>query len=91
MLKQSVAQATKPKQQVDRWTGAVKKLHAPQKAKRVIFLCMAGGSSHLETFDNKPKLADMDGKPMPDSYTKGQPIAQLQGKQLKCNGSPAPV
>ncbi len=84
MLKQSVAQATKPKQQVDRWTGAVKKLHAPQKAKRVIFLCMAGGSSHLETFDNKPKLADMDGKPMPDSYTKGQPIAQLQGKQLKC-------
>jgi hypothetical protein len=26
----------------------------------------------------------MDGQPMPDSFTKGQPIAQLQGKQLKC-------
>jgi len=29
------------------------------RAKRVIFLCMAGGMSHLETFDNKPKLAEM--------------------------------
>ena len=54
------------------------------KAKRVIFLCMAGGPSHLETFDYKPKLKEMDGQPMPDSFTKGQPIAQLQGKQLKC-------
>ncbi len=57
------------------------------KAKRVIFLCMAGGPSHLETFDHKPKLAELDGRPMPESYTKGQPIAQLQGnKQLKCMG-----
>ncbi|MFL2912095.1 MAG: DUF1501 domain-containing protein [Opitutales bacterium] len=54
------------------------------KAKRVIFLCMAGGPSHLETFDYKPKLKEIDGQPMPDSFTKGQPIAQLQGKQLKC-------
>ncbi|MEM7392499.1 MAG: DUF1501 domain-containing protein [Verrucomicrobiota bacterium] len=56
------------------------------KVKRVIFLCMAGGPSHLETFDYKPKLAEMSGQPMPESYTKGQPIAQLQGKQLKCQG-----
>ena len=56
------------------------------KAKRVIFLCMAGGPSHLETFDYKPKLAQLDGKPMPDSYTKGQPIAQLQNQKLKCLG-----
>ena len=55
-----------------------------QKAKRVIYLCMAGGPSHLETLDYKPKLADMDGRPMPESYTKGQPIAQLQGRELKC-------
>src|SRR6516164_2998148 len=26
----------------------------------------------------------MDGKPMPESYTKGQPIAQLQGQELRC-------
>ena len=60
------------------------KIIGKPKAKRVIFLCMAGGPSHLETFDYKPKLKDMDGQPMPDSFTKGQPIAQLQGKQLKC-------
>ena len=45
---------------------------------------MAGGPSHLETLDYKPKLAEMHGKPMPASFTKGQPIAQLQGKELKC-------
>lgn len=60
--------------------------HFAPKAKRVIFLCMAGGPTHLETFDYKPKLAEMDGKPFPESYTKGQPIAQLQGKELKCQG-----
>ena len=58
------------------------------KAKRVIFLCMAGGPSHLETLDYKPKLKEMDGKPMPKSITEGQPIAQLMGKKnaLKCLG-----
>lgn len=58
----------------------------PPRVKRVIFLCMAGGPSHLETFDYKPELEKMDGKPMPASYTKGQPIAQLQGRELKCQG-----
>ncbi|YCM42195.1 DUF1501 domain-containing protein [Verrucomicrobiaceae bacterium 227] len=56
------------------------------KAKRVIFLCMAGGPSHLESFDYKPTLAKMHGKAMPESVTKGQPIAQLQGKELKVLG-----
>jgi hypothetical protein len=60
--------------------------HFPATAKRVIFLCMAGGPSHLETLDHKPTLAAMDGKPMPSSITEGQPIAQLQGKELKCLG-----
>lgn len=59
--------------------------HVP-KAKRVIFLCMAGGPSQLETFDHKPELAKLDGQPMPESYTAGQPIAQLQGQKLKCLG-----
>lgn len=60
--------------------------HFAAKAKRVIFLCMAGGPSHLETFDYKPELAKMDGRAMPESFTAGQPIAQLQGKELKCLG-----
>ena len=59
--------------------------HAP-KAKRVIFLCMAGGPSHLETFDYKPELNKISGQPFPESFTKGQPIAQLQGKALKAQG-----
>jgi len=41
---------------------------------------MAGGPSHLETFDYKPKLEELDGKPMPKSFTEGQQIAQLQGQ-----------
>jgi len=64
--------------------GVVSPLHHQPRAKRVIFLCQAGGPTHLETFQNKPKLAAMDGQPMPESYTKGQPIAQLQGKKLTC-------
>ena len=60
--------------------------HHPSRIKRVIHLCMAGGPSHLETFDNKPELAKHNGKPMPESFTKGQPIAQLQGKALKVLG-----
>ena len=56
------------------------------KIKRVIWLTMAGGPSHLETFDYKPKLAELNGQPMPDSFTKGQPIAQLQGAKLNCFG-----
>ena len=66
--------------------GVVNPLHFPPKAKRVIFLYQAGGPSHLETFDYKPKLAEMNGKPMPESFTKGQQIAQLQGKKLICFG-----
>jgi len=66
--------------------GVVNPLDFPPKAKRVIFLYQAGGPSHLETFDYKPKLADMSGKPMPESFTRGQQIAQLQGQKLTCFG-----
>ncbi len=59
----------------------------PAKVKRVIFLSMAGGPSHLETFDFKPKLRELNGKPMPESFTKGQQLAQLQGKALNCMGA----
>ena len=69
-----------------RWDGVVKPLHFKPKAKRIIHLCMAGGPSHLETFDYKPELAKMSGQPMPESFTKGQPIAQLQGAKLNCFG-----
>jgi len=63
--------------------------HAP-RARRVIHLCMAGGPTHLETLDYKPELARMHGEPMPESFTKGQQIAQLQGATLKCFGPQHP-
>jgi len=64
--------------------GVLQKLHYPAKAKRVIWLYMAGGMSHLETFNYRPKLAEMNGQPMPESITRGQQIAQLQGAKLNC-------
>jgi len=71
-------------------SGVLKTLPLPQKAKRVIWLTMAGGPSHLETFDPKPKLTEMDGQPMPESFTKGQQLAQLQGAKLTCFGPQHP-
>jgi hypothetical protein len=70
----------------DRWPGVVNPYHFPPRARRVIWLTMAGGPSHLETFDYKPKLAEMHGQPMPESFTKGKQIAQLQGQKLMCFG-----
>lgn len=43
-------------------TAAARAPHFPPKAKNVIFLFMPGGVSHMDTFDPKPKLADLDGK-----------------------------
>ena len=62
----------------------------PAKVKRIIFLCMAGGPAHLELLDYKPELAKRHGEPMPESFTKGQQIAQLQGKELRILGPQHP-
>ena len=76
---------------VDNRFGAADVATVP-KIKRVIHLCMAGGPSHLETLDYKPKLKELDGQPMPKSVTEGQQIAQLQGQrnQLKILGPQHP-
>ncbi len=42
--------------------------HHSAKAKAVIFLFMAGGPSHLETFDPKPLLNKLDGQPRPKEF-----------------------
>ena len=70
--------------------GVLNPLPLPQRAKRVIWLTMAGGPSHLELFDRKAKLTEMDGKPMPESLTQGQQLAQLQGQKLVCLGPQFP-
>src|SRR5690606_24657387 len=70
----------------EKWRGVTRPPHHAPRARRVIYLYMAGGPSHLELFDYKPVLAQNHGEPMPESFTKGQPIAQLQGQALKCFG-----
>ncbi|MBI1347902.1 DUF1501 domain-containing protein [bacterium] len=70
--------------------GALDTLPLPQRAKRVIWMTMAGGPSHLELFDRKSKLAEMSGQPMPASVTQGQQLAQLQGQKLYCLGPQFP-
>src|SRR5262245_18566420 len=44
---------------------AVRTPHFPPRAKRVIFLYMPGGPSHVDLFDPKPRLAADNGKPLP--------------------------
>ncbi|AGA31014.1 DUF1501 domain-containing protein [Singulisphaera acidiphila] len=80
-------QAAPAAKQAGRWQGVVRPPHLPVKAKRVIHLCMAGGPSQFESFDFKPELKRLDGKPFPESFTKGQQLAQLQNAELKARGS----
>jgi hypothetical protein len=44
---------------------APKQPHFPATAKRVVFLFMHGGVSHVDSFDPKPKLEEMHGQPLP--------------------------
>ena len=59
----------------------------PPKAKRVIYLYMSGGPSQFETFDDKPMLRKLNGKPIPKSLTDGVKLAFLQYEALKCFGT----
>lgn len=53
--------------------------HFPAKAKRVIYLHMAGSPSQLELLDYKPELMKMDGKDCPQSFLAGKQFAFIQG------------
>ncbi|MSU61661.1 MAG: DUF1501 domain-containing protein [Pedosphaera sp.] len=44
---------------------APKPSHFPPKAKQLVFIFLTGGFSHIDTFDPKPKLREMHGKPIP--------------------------
>src|SRR4051812_27570093 len=58
---------------------APKPAHFPAKVKSVIYLFMAGGPSQLELFDPKPRLNDLNGKPVPESFIKNKRFAFLKG------------
>jgi hypothetical protein len=68
---------------------APKPPHFPGKARAVIQLFMAGAPSQLELFDHKPKLAEIEGKPIPPEVIGGQryafirPDAAVLGPQFK--------
>src|SRR6516225_10228618 len=49
--------------------------HFKARATSIIYLFMAGGPSQLELFDFKPKLVELDGQPIPDSYLHGKRFA----------------
>lgn len=52
--------------------------HHPAKARAVIQLFMAGAPSQLELFDSKPKLAELEGKPIPPEVIGGQRYAFIR-------------
>ncbi len=52
--------------------------HFPATAKRVIYLFMAGAPSQLDLFDYKPRLAELEGRPLPPSVIMGQRYAFIQ-------------
>jgi len=54
---------------------APKQPHFAPKAKNIIYLFMAGGPSQLELFDYKPKLLELNGKPIPQSFIEGKRFA----------------
>jgi len=49
--------------------------HFAPKAKNIIYMFMAGGPSQLELFDYKPKLAELNGQPIPQSFIEGKRFA----------------
>ena len=61
--------------------GEAKVPHFAPKAKRVIYLFMSGGPSHLDLFDPKPKLTQMQGKELPASLRKGQKVTAATARQ----------
>jgi len=56
----------------------IKPPHFAPKAKRVIHMFMAGAPSQLELFDHKPKLAELEGKPIPPEVIGGQRYAFIR-------------
>ncbi|MHB8899545.1 MAG: DUF1501 domain-containing protein [Thermoguttaceae bacterium] len=63
--------------------GVLKQFHRKPTARRVIYLFMSGAPSQLETFDYKPKMADMFDVELPDSVRMGQRITTMTSGQAR--------
>ena len=66
---------------------APKKTHFPPKAKNVIFIHLVGAPSHLDLFDHKPELTELDGKLVPNELWEGLRLAFIR-QRPKLMGSP---
>jgi hypothetical protein len=63
--------------EVDR--GILGEPHFAPKAKRIIYLFMAGAPSQVDLFDNKPKLSELNGTSAPEEVFKGERFAFIRG------------
>lgn len=70
--------------------GVLGQPHFPAKAKRVIYLFMSGGPSHLDLYDYKPLLKERQGEQLPDSVRGKQRLTGMSGNQssIPLVGSP---
>ena len=62
--------------------------HFAPKAKRVIYLFMSGGPSHVDTFDPKPLLTQRHGQPMPPEIIRNHQFAMIKERNPRIKGSP---
>ena len=74
-LLQSEARAASP------FKGILDQPHFPPKAKRIIYLFMAGGPSQLDLYDYKPVLNERQGQDLPESVRNGQRLTGMSGFQ----------
>ena len=67
--------------QADKVPGALEVLHYPAKAKRIIYLVMSGGPSHIDLLDYKPQLKKHHGEELPGSVRMGQRVTGMTAGQ----------
>ena len=67
--------------QDDPMGGILIKPHFTPRVRRIIYLFQSGGPSHLDLFDYKPKLAEMNGEQLPESVRKGQRLTGMTAHQ----------
>jgi Protein of unknown function (DUF1501) len=67
---------------------APKAPHFAPKAKRCICIYLEGAPSQIDLFDEKPKLRELNGQPLPESFTKNVRFAFIQKETARLMGSP---
>src|SRR5437868_6392248 len=66
---------------VSPFKGILERPHFPARAKRIIYLFMAGGPSQHDLFDYKPLLNKMNGQDLPESVRGGQRLTGMSANQ----------